>query len=96
MYPSAKGKSAYRKYTGKEPHTIKKLVVNSFRKISDQPQPVIQLSDTDFKSGQDSTIMVGEQTRGTKLEGSYKRRKAVLLEQSNHTITFLTRRRRDC
>ena len=61
---------------------------NSIRNISDQSQPAIQLSDTDFESGQDSTIMVRERTRGTKLEGVYKKKKGVLLEQSNHTITF--------
>ena len=33
--------------------------------------------------------MVRERTRGTKLEGAYKKKKGVLLEQSNHTITFL-------
>ena len=57
--------------------------------MSDQPQPVIQLSDTDFESGQDSTIMIRERMGGTKLEGAYKKKKAVLLEQSNDTITFL-------
>ena len=70
MYLSTKGKSAYEKYTGKESNTIKKLVVNSFRNISYQPQSVIHFSDTDFVSGQDSTIMVRERTRGTKLEGA--------------------------
>ena len=30
-----------------------------------------------------------ERTRGTKLEGAFQKRKGTLLEQSNHTITFL-------
>ena len=33
--------------------------------------------------------MVREGARGTKLEALYKMRKGVLLENSNHTITFL-------
>ena len=33
--------------------------------------------------------MVRERTRGTKLERAYKKKKGVLLEQSNHTINFL-------
>ena len=87
MYPSAKGKLAHEKYTGKEPNTIKKLVVNSFRSISFPP--TVHLSDTDFESDQHSIILVRERTRGTKLERANKKRKGVLLEQSNHVITFL-------
>ena len=49
----------------------------------------VHLSDTDVESVQDSTILVRERTRGTKLEGAYKKRKGALLEQSHHTITFL-------
>ena len=33
--------------------------------------------------------MVRERARGTKLDGLYKKRKDVLLQNSNHTITFL-------
>ena len=87
MYPSAKEKSAYEKQTGKEPNTIKKLPMNSFRYIS-EPQ-AMKLDETDFESGQDSTILVRERSRGTKLEGAFKKRKGVLLEQSKYTITFL-------
>ena len=49
----------------------------------------MKLTETDFESGQDSAILVRERTQGTKLEGAYKKRKGTLLEQSNHTITFL-------
>ena len=82
MYPSAKGKSAYEKYTRGEPNTIKKLVVNLFKSISDHP--TVDLKDTDFESGQDSTILVRERKRGTRLEGAYKKRKGVLLEHVAH------------
>ena len=33
--------------------------------------------------------MVRERSRGSKLEGAFKKRKGLLLENSNHTITFL-------
>ena len=88
MYPSANEKTAYEKSTGFEPNTIKKLVTEPFGCISDRS--TVTLSDTDFESGQDSTILVRERTRGTKLEGAYKKRKGTLLEQTNHTITFLS------
>ena len=42
-----------------------------------------------YSSGQDSTTLVREMTRGTKLEGASNKRKGELLEQSNHTSTFL-------
>ena len=86
MYPSAKGISLYGKQTGREPNTKKKLVIDPFRCNSD-PQTV-QLNETDLKSGPDSAILVGESTKGTKLEGAYKK-KSTQLEQTNHTITIL-------
>ena len=86
MYPSANRKLAYEKNTGREPNTIKKLITEPFRCISEPS--TVKLSDTDFESGQDSTILVRERTRGTKLEGAYKKRKGTLLEQTNHTTTF--------
>ena len=87
MNPSRTGKSPFEKYTGVEPNTIKKLVINRDKFISENPE--FPLTETDFESGQDSTILVRERARGSKLEGSFKKRKGVLLEQSNHTITFL-------
>ena len=61
-------------------------ITNTDRKISGPPE--IKLDDEDFESGQDSTILVRERAKGTKLEGDFKKRKRVLMEQSNHTITF--------
>ena len=34
-------------------------------------------------------MLVRERATGTKLEGDFKKKKGVLMEQSNHTITFL-------
>ena len=49
----------------------------------------LKLDETDFESGQDSSILVRERSRGTKLDRAFKKREGVLLEQSNHRITFL-------
>ena len=48
-----------------------------------------KLTETDFESGQGSTVLVRERTRGSKLEGSYQKRKGIFLEQADHTLTFL-------
>ena len=47
------------------------------------------MTETDFESGQDSAISVRERVRGSTLEGAYKKKKGLLLTQSEHTITFL-------
>ena len=83
MNPPAKKKSPYERYTGKEPNTIKRIVTNTDRAISEPPK-----LKQDFESGQDSTVLVRERANGTKMEGDFKKRKGVLMEQSNHTITF--------
>ena len=85
--PSATKRSPYERYTGREPNTIKRIFTNPDRTISDNP--AFPLHEGDFESGQDSTILVRERSRGTKMEGAYQKRKGVLMEQSNHTITFL-------
>ena len=87
MNPSAKRMSPYECYTGQEPNTIKRLVTNKSQFISENPE--VELTGEDFESGQDSTIMVHERTRGSKLEGVFKKRKGALIQHGNHTIKFL-------
>ena len=87
MNPSRTVKSPFEKYTGLEPNTIKKLMISRAKLISDNPE--FPLTETDFDSSQDSTILIKKRSRGSKLEGSFKKRKGVLMEQSNHIITFL-------
>ena len=85
--PSSTKTSPYERYTEQEPNTIKRKITNKSRFIPEIPE--FQLSGNAFESGQDSTIMVRERSRGSKLERAFKKRKGVLLENSNHTITFL-------
>ena len=87
MYPTRNGKSPYKKYVGIDPNTVKKLETSRESPISESSE--VKLSPSDFESGQDSTIFVRERVRGTKLESAYKKRKGTLLDQSQHTITFL-------
>ena len=70
-----------------EPNTIKRLVINRDQCISDTSE--FKLTETDFESGQDSAILVRERTRGSRLEGAFKKTKGTLLEETKHTVTFL-------
>ena len=78
MNPSATKRSPYERYTGKEPNTIERIITNTDRTISDNP--AFPLDEGEFVSGQDSTILVRERSRDTKLEGAYQKRKGVLME----------------
>ena len=60
-------------------------MINNRQSVS-EPQEV---KLTDFESAQDSTILVRERTRGSKLQGAFQKRKGIPFEQSDHTITFL-------
>ena len=77
----------YERHTGREANTIKRKITNSDRTIP--YNPAFPLDKGDFESGQDSAILVRERSGGTKLEGAYQKRKGVLMEQSNHIITFV-------
>ena len=67
---SKTGISPQEKYTGAEPQTIKKLVINKRQSISESTE--VKLTESDFKSGQDSSILVRERTRGSKLQGAFR------------------------
>ena len=70
-----------------EGKTRSRILTNNPKFISETPE--LSLTEDDFESGQDSTILARERSRGSKLEGSYRKKKGVLLEKSNHTATFL-------
>ena len=60
---------------------IEKCILEKDRKINLEPE--------DFSDEADSTILIRERVRGTKLEGSFKRVKGKIVGQSGHTITVL-------
>ena len=84
-YLLAKGKSAYKKQSGKVLNTIRKLSLYPFQNPKQFSWTKKQISSR----LQVSTILVQERSRATKLEGAFKKRRGVLLEQSNHTVTFV-------
>ena len=87
MNPSAKNKSPYEQYTGQEPNTLTRILTDKPKFNPEKPE--FSVTDDDFESWQFSTILLAERSRVSKLQGNNQKREGVLLEQSNHTITFL-------
>ena len=81
----ADGKSAFEGQTGRKPNTLKSVMVE---KCVLDKDPLIEIDPEDF-SETDSTILVRERMRGTKLEGAFKKVKGAVEGQSGHTITIL-------
>ena len=80
------GKSAFEKQNGRKPNTLKSRMIE---KCILEKDPKINLEPEDFSDEADSTILIRERVRGTKLEGSFKRVKGKIVGQSGHTITVL-------
>ena len=56
--------------------------------ILDQ-DPRIEIEPENFSEEEESTILVRERVRGTKLEGAFKKVKDQIVGESTHTITIL-------
>ena len=52
-----------------------------------EQDPRIEIEPEDFSEEADSTILVRERVRGTKLEGAFKKVKGKIVGESSHTIT---------
>ena len=61
-------------------------MVNEF--ISER-DPNLQIEEEDFSPDVDTTVLIRERTRGSKLEGTFAKRKAKIVSESKHTITIL-------
>ena len=80
------GKSAFERHTNREPNTPKKAMSNSC--ILDK-DPNLQIMPSDFSPDVDSTIFMRERTRGSKLEGTFRKTNAKIVDETRHTITML-------
>ena len=79
-------KSAFERQNGRKPNTEKSRMIEKC--ILDQ-DPQIEIEPEDFSEEADSTILVRERVRGTKLEGAFKKVKGQIVGESMHTITIL-------
>ena len=79
----ADNKSAFEKQMGRTPNTIKSAMIKCIL----EEDPKLQIEPEDFSEEADSTILVRERVRGTKLEGNFKKMKGRVTAESEHTIT---------
>ena len=70
---------------GRKPNTLKSVMVE---KCLLERDPLIDIEPEDFSEA-DSTILVRERMRGTKLEGAFKKVRGTVVGQSEHTISIL-------
>ena len=61
-------------------------------KFVSENDPQIDLKPEDFSEEADSTILVRERVRGTKLERPYRKRKGIITAESDHTIRILPKK----
>ena len=82
------GKSPFEKHMGKEPNTVKANLVGMFRNILAQDSQV-EFQPSDFHGDTDSTILVRERTKGSKLEPTFARKTGKVIRETDHTIAIL-------
>ena len=78
--------SAYERQMGRKPNTLKSALI---RKCFLEKDPQLQIEPEDFSEEADSTILVRERVKGTKLEGNFKKIKGQIINQNENTITVL-------
>ena len=67
---------------------MKSNAVSKFLDISEQNNS-LEFSPTDFQDDLNSTVLVRERSRGSKLEGAFERKTGRILKESEHTMTIL-------
>ena len=63
-------------------------LVNKGKGVSEQ-EPGFNFEKSDFEEEVDSTILVRERVRGSKLEPVFQKKRGKILDESEHTLTFL-------
>ena len=73
---------------GKEANTVKANLVSKLLDISEQ-DPNIEFEQSDFQEDLDSTVLVRERARGSKLQGTFEKKSGKTISETAHTITML-------
>ena len=60
--------------------------------IVSENDPKLVLEEDDFSPDVDSTVLIRERTRGSKLEGTFKKKTAQPIGELDHTVTILPSR----
>ena len=81
------GSSAIERHMRRTPNTPKTAIIKKFISEAD---PKIDLRSTDFSEEMDSTILVRERVRVSKVDGLFKRKNGVITAETGHTISILS------
>ena len=82
------GSSPFEKHMGRKPNTVKSNLVRGLLVISEQ-DPNLDFSPSDFQDDLDSSILVRERARGSKLEGTFKKKSGKVVRESAQTLTMI-------
>ena len=81
--------SPFEKQFGRKPNTVKDIVIEKPKIVSEQE---LDVGIEEFPRDADSTILVRERSRGTKLENAFKKKEGRIVGTSKHNIQFLPKR----
>ena len=70
VYKKKDGRSPFEKHMGNEPNTVKSNLVGKFMDIPEQDSK-LEFQPSDFQHETDSTILVRERSKGSKLEPTF-------------------------
>ena len=82
------GSWPFEKQWGREPNTVKSNLVLKLLDISEQYTD-LQFDNSDFQDELDSTVLVRERARRTKLQGAFDKKAGRNIKESAHTIAML-------
>ena len=82
------GTSTFERQMGRQPNTVKSNLVSKLLVISEQ-DPNLEFEQSDFQDDLDSTVLVRERARGSKLQGTFDKRAGRKIKQTAHTVTML-------
>ena len=69
---------------GKEPNTVKTNLVSKLLDISEQ-DPNIEFEQSDFQEDLDSTVLVRERARGSKLQSTFEKKSGKTIRDSSYS-----------
>ena len=84
------GSSPFEKQMGRQPNTVKSKLVSKLLAISEQ-DPNLEFEQSDFQDDLDSTVLVRDRARGSKLQGSFEKRSGEENQRDSPHRDYVTR-----
>ena len=82
------GTSPFEKQMGRQPNTVKSNLVSKLLAISER-DPNLEFEQSDFQDDLDSTVLVRERARGSKLQGTFDKRAGRKIKETALTVAML-------